>query len=226
MLLPAVRTVRRSTAPAVLVAASAASCVLAAIGMIAALAARPAPQVCPAAVAPPAPAAIHIPAQPVGVRFAQQPPPIAFEPGIVWASEVRAMSSQYDAGAWSAAQALGAPDVYPGSGDDDRAWASLGADDRTEYLEVGFAPRRISALRIYETYNPGAVSRVELTFADGTTHVVAGVAPGGAGADAVLRRVDLGGCTTQPVIAARVTVDSTRVAGWNEIDAIGGEVCD
>jgi hypothetical protein len=84
----------------------------------------------------------------------------------------------------------------------------------------------MSALRIYETFNPGAVSQVELTFADGSHRTIANIARGGTGADAVIRRVDLGGCTAQAVTEVRVTIDSKAVAGWNEIDAIGGEICD
>jgi hypothetical protein len=85
----------------------------------------------------------------------QWTPAPAPPPRIVWASSVRGFSTQYTASQWSAAQALGAPNV-PSPGDNANAWASLGADDRDEWLEVGFENAgRVNAVEIYETYNPG-----------------------------------------------------------------------
>ena len=79
----------------------------------------------------------------------------------IWASSVRSASTEYSSASWSAARALGAPDVYPAGGDQVNAWASRGADDRIEHLELAFdAAHRIMAVDVFETYNPGAVSRI------------------------------------------------------------------
>jgi hypothetical protein len=148
------------------------------------------------------------------------PPPAS----IVWASTVRGFSSQYSPTSWSAHQALGAPNVFPGSGDNVSAWASLGADDRDEWLEVGFdQPRAISGVEIFETYNPGAVERVELITQSGRVieTQVAAIAPGLASA----KRTASVQCTSEPIVAVRVHVASVEVAGWNEIDAIGVVPC-
>src|SRR5690348_136775 len=81
---------------------------------------------------------------------------------IEWASEVRAVSSEYSATSWSANQVLGPPDVFPATGDNGKAWASREADAQSEMIEVGFAhPVAMSELRIYETYNPGAIASIE-----------------------------------------------------------------
>jgi len=143
---------------------------------------------------------------------------------VAWASTVRAYSSQYTDSDWSAARALGAPDV-PAGGDDPNAWASEGADDRVEFLEVGFDnPRPVRGVDIVENHNPGAVTRVELIATDGTRTVAYSARPSTGLATPSHRRIDLA-CTAQPIAAVRVTLDSTAVPDWNEIDAIGLRPC-
>jgi len=140
----------------------------------------------------------------------------------VWASSVRGFSSQYSADAWSAKRALGTPDVFPGNGDNENAWASESADDRAEWLELGFAqPQRISGVEIYETFNPGAVGRVELITTAGRRIEVAVARQQGAS----VRSSAQVACTTEPIAAVRVHVDSKSVEGWNEIDAVGVVPC-
>jgi hypothetical protein len=146
-------------------------------------------------------------------------------PTIAWAARVVAWSSQYSETSWSAARVIGPPDVYPRGGDDVNAWASLGADDRVEFLEVAFdRPHRLSGVDVYETFNPGAVTRIELIGVDGSRQVVHAQ-----GAQPIGRPSHLGQvrfpCTETAIAAVRVTIDSPSVAGWNEIDAIGGVTC-
>jgi hypothetical protein len=151
--------------------------------------------------------------------------PIAL-PATQWASTVRGFSTQYSASSWSANQVLGPPNVYPMAGDNQGAWASLGADDRDEWIEVGFdQPQRIAATEIYETYNPGAVDRVTLTFQSGRQADVFHGPAQARGATSFRNRIDLQQCTDEPVVAVRVHLASQQVAGWNEIDAIGVVPC-
>lgn len=83
-----------------------------------------------------------------------------------WAQGATA-SSEYEEERWSARQATGRPDAEAG-GDRATAWASKEADGTVEWLELEYAlelrPRRI---RIHETYNPGAVVKVEARGGDG-----------------------------------------------------------
>jgi hypothetical protein len=139
---------------------------------------------------------------------------------------VRSVSSQYSDASWSAAHVLGPPDVFPANGDQPNAWASREADAGVEYIEVGFAEaRRVSGVDLYETYNPGAVTRVEVITADGQSRPVyeGSAAPL---AQPAIRRHLAFACTDSPIVAVRVTLDSKAVPGWNEIDAIGAEPCD
>ena len=139
---------------------------------------------------------------------------------IQWATTVRTMSTQYSPTQWSAMRVLGAPDVYPGSGDNVNAWASTDADAASEFLEVGFArATRASAVDVYETYNPGAVTVVEVITADNAHHVVYQGVAAPMGQASYRRHIEFE--AIDDIIAVRVTLDSAAVPGWNEIDAIG-----
>jgi hypothetical protein len=162
--------------------------------------------------------------------IAEAPPPTPMPPlamaTVMWASTIRDVSTEYSSLNWSAGRVLGAPDVFPAGGDQVNAWASRGADDRVEHLEVGFAtPRRLSAVEIFETFNPGAVSRVELIGVDGSHRIAYQGAAETLSTPSHRRRVEVG-CTDVAIAAIRITVDSPAVPGWNEIDAIGGTTCD
>lgn len=145
-------------------------------------------------------------------------------PSIVWASKVLGFSTEYSSSSWSASQVLGAPNVFPGTGDHVHAWASRGADDRAEWLEVGFeVPRSVSGVEIYETFNAGAVDRVELVTASGR-RITAYAGSAQARAGSFKRQLQIA-CTSEPIAAVRVSLASQVVAGWNEIDAIGVVPC-
>ncbi len=146
-------------------------------------------------------------------------------PVIQWASSVRGFSTQYTATSWAADRVLGAPDVFPAHGDNANAWASLGADDHDEWIEVAYAqPIRASAVEILETYNPGAVTAIELVTVDGERIAVYQGAPGPKGPSSNKLHVDLG-CTAEPIASVKISLGSTKVAGWNELDAIGLVPC-
>jgi hypothetical protein len=143
----------------------------------------------------------------------------------MWATSVLGYSTQYSDTAWSAQQALGAPNVYPNHGDIQQAWASRTADEQDEWIELGFdVPRSVSAVEIYETYNPGAIGTVELITTSGQRIQLRGptleraVTP-------VNKLVLQTPCTTEPIAAVRINVESTATQGWNEIDAVGLVAC-
>jgi hypothetical protein len=119
--------------------------------------------------------------------------------------------------AWSPGQAVGAPDTEH-EGDRPTAWASLDPDGGMEWLHTTYAqPVEVAQVRVRETFNPGAVVRI--------TGVTA------TGAEVVLWQGD------EPRLPApadqtfnirpglvvgnvRVHLDTRKVPGWNEIDAV------
>jgi hypothetical protein len=122
---------------------------------------------------------------------------------------------------WGPEQATGAPDTWPRSGDLGTAWASKTQDGQREWLDLTYdAPVKAAAVTIYETFNPGAVDRVTGYDASGKeVELWAGADPTPAGQDK--------GISVIPIRAnfelsrIRIYLDSPKVPGWNEIDAVG-----
>ena len=117
---------------------------------------------------------------------------------------------------WGTEQVIGPPDtVRPG--DAPTAWAPLKANDGQEWLAVGFDQAvEVAEVRIRETYNPGAISKVtavvnneEVTLWQGTA------AQGSTPRDFVVPVSD--NVQTDSVI---VHFDTTRVGSWSEVDAV------
>lgn len=117
--------------------------------------------------------------------------------------------------AYAAMQATGAPNV-PEAGDNGLAWCPASEDAATEWLEVKFDPPvEAGEIRIHASFNPGAVSRVTGTTAAGETREIwTGTSP----------REPRQSIPVSPVVtiaSLRIEVETARVPGWNEIDAVG-----
>jgi hypothetical protein len=127
------------------------------------------------------------------------------------------VATNRSARAWGPEQIVGPPDTDH-AGDLPTAWASLQADGSgAEWLWAGFdRPVWVAEVRIRESFNPGAISKVTAKVGDQEIVLWEGTATGGrAPRDFVIP-------VTQNISAQSVVVylDSDRVAGWNEIDAI------
>ena len=119
---------------------------------------------------------------------------------------------------WGPEQVLGAPDTHS-AGDIPTAWAPLSSQGgANEWLHVNYdKPVDISEVHVRETYNPGAISKLAAVLPDGREVTIwEGTEPK---AEAP---VDMTFNVPQGVNAQSVKVylDRTRVAGWNEIDAV------
>lgn len=76
-----------------------------------------------------------------------------------WVVEALDQRSQYTPDRWGAVQVVGEPDKYPEYGDCSCAWSPQTQSGGLEWLTMRFeTPVFISALAVYETYAPGAVS--------------------------------------------------------------------
>ncbi len=152
--------------------------------------------------------------------YTQATPAILAARGVRWAAGVTEFSSQYSTGRNAAGDVVGPPDVLPRSGDVDGAWASLETDAGYEWVTVRFAaPTSAVAVVWAETFNPGAVVRV-----DDVTDPAAPVALWQGEAAPVSQPADVAQVTLaapRPIAAVRLVLDTRRVPGWNEVDAIG-----
>ena len=138
----------------------------------------------------------------------------------VWAASVVDFSTEYGSSANSAAQALGAPDVYPRAGDLSAAWATLVSDGGLQHITVRFAaPVAARYVMWLATFNPGAVVRVDdLTNPSAPVTLWTGTDPSAQYASAVVT-VSLPAPRT--IETVRLYLDTNQVMGWNDIDDIG-----
>ncbi len=138
-----------------------------------------------------------------------------------FATRVLDFSSQYGATSWSAEQSLFAPNVFPNYGDNSKAWASATADGQREYLHLGFdILTRIKAVRIFETFNPGAIDTIYGKNAATGSWVVLYKKDARVEAPASREwRVDFNP-TDFKINEIRLAINSPAVPGWNEIDAV------
>ncbi len=120
------------------------------------------------------------------------------------------------AASWSPAQATGAADT-PNAGDHATAWATLTADSGEEWLELSYAhAMRIAQVRIHENNAPGAVARVAAIVAGEEVTLWHGVAPPVVAPNVfAVEALEAVKCDR-----IRVYLDTARIPGWNEIDAV------
>lgn len=137
------------------------------------------------------------------------------------ASSTYAQSTDAKAG-YSPWQATGAPNVDRYS-DSPLAWTTKSGDAKDpEWLEVGFAkPVHATSIRIRQTAAPGAIARIELIDDASVAHTI------WEGTDETQYAKDTIGWfvrdvpkTAYVVKGARITLQTARVWGWNEIDAV------
>lgn len=134
--------------------------------------------------------------------------------------EPQSYSNRGSQNPWYPVQATGAPDTT-GYGDITTAWASATQDDQSEWLEVEFGDSIASSqLDVYETYNPGAIYQVDLYGKnDRIVATWSGHDPTSPYVNSGVSKIPVS--TYEPITKARLYLDSTRVPGWNEIDAVG-----
>ena len=134
-----------------------------------------------------------------------------------WAAKASA-STEYSNPQWAASQATGEPNTAA-AGDHQTAWASREEDAGDEWLELQYAKPVIPTLvRIHETFNPGAVVKVEASDPHGSWKVL------WEGRAAVprekIRWFEVKPTRRVATSKLRLTLDSKAIPGWNEIDAV------
>lgn len=126
--------------------------------------------------------------------------------------------AQFKGPKWAAVQMTGPPDT-PLAGDLVTAWASKSPEMGPVWVELEYAeavtPEQV---RVHETQAPGAVARILGQRADGTWVALwEGTAAGAAAPTWFEPRLESVRFATQRI---RLIVDTDRVEGWNEIDAV------
>jgi len=139
--------------------------------------------------------------------------------GTVWASAVSGRSSEYGNPDWGAVRATGAPDVFPTHGDAKNAWATKDKNRGQEWISVRFPTvANAGSVIIVETFNPGALARID-DLSDPKAPVMLWRDSTSALGESRILSLEL--AEPRPISHLRILLDTTRVTGWNEIDAIG-----
>ena len=119
--------------------------------------------------------------------------------------------------AWGTGQVIGEPDTMS-AGDQRTAWAPAAADGGAEWLQVGYEKAvEIAQVRVRETCGAGCIAKVAAVLDSGAEVVIwQGRQSAGDGiVDAPFSAP--AGITARGV---KVYLDTARVPGWNEIDAV------
>ncbi len=120
--------------------------------------------------------------------------------------------------AWGPEQAVGPPDTLT-AGDQTSAWAPAVADGGIEWLEAEFENAAdLAKIVVRQTSNPGCITKVTAIAADGAeVPVWTGVDPSTGQALADTPFAVPAGINANRV---KVYLDTSKVAGWEEIDAM------
>jgi hypothetical protein len=116
---------------------------------------------------------------------------------------------------WHALQACGAPDADR-TRDDPKAWAPRSAECGRQWIELSYAtPIDADRIAIHECCAPGAIEEVHVRTSNGAWQLVYRNDHAGMSSPLSIEFP-----TIALVSAVKLVLDTNRVSGWNEIDAV------
>ncbi|MCA8957242.1 MAG: hypothetical protein KDC87_14295 [Planctomycetes bacterium] len=139
-----------------------------------------------------------------------------------WVASAKA-GSEYGTPNYGAVQLVGPPDV-PDGNDNPKAWCHHSSAKGLEWVELTFAKAvHATEVRVRQSYNPGAIVKVEAIDSSGAAHVwwqgVDPARPRGA-LNAIAWFAVRVPKTDYRVTRVKLTLDLDAVASWQEIDAV------
>ena len=142
---------------------------------------------------------------------------------VLWGTKVEDVSSQKAKGKepFSPEKVLGEPNAKPLGSINDEAWTP-GKEGSNEFIEVRFAKSVLAQqVTVIENFNPGSVIKIELIDIKGERHEVYTNKNPGPLPDAYRTLQVKFKPEKYRTIGARVTMNTAKVPGINQIDAIG-----
>jgi outer membrane protein OmpA-like peptidoglycan-associated protein len=145
---------------------------------------------------------------------------------VLWASKVVAFSSEYTdqllGKEFRAIHALGRPSKYPKFGQSPSAWQSLTPDSpNDEYLIVSFdSLKQVKQIAIFENFGAGSITRIEAFDENNKLYLIRELPINYAAASGQITRVKLNSLTPFKVKSIKILMNSQRVKGFSQIDAI------
>ena len=145
---------------------------------------------------------------------------------VQWASKVLTFSSEYTDALlgkeYRALHILGRPSKYPKFAASPSAWQSLTPDNPGgEFIIVSFDTAKvIKQVAIFENFGAGSITRVDALDDNNRLFLLKEFPNGYAQANGQLTRVRLASPTPFKVKSIKITLNSMRVQGYSQIDAI------
>lgn len=121
--------------------------------------------------------------------------------------------------AQGAVQAAGPPNT-DGCGDFQTAWATGNPNDSASLTLLYAELVRPRGVRIYETFNPGFITRVEFVDIYGDVHAIYEASPQAIGQCPFLREIAVNDVNTPGNKLVVYVNQAASANGWNEIDAV------
>ncbi len=120
---------------------------------------------------------------------------------------------------WGHEQATGRPDT-PQAGDIPSAWASKEPDGGEEWLQLDYDRfAELEKVSVTESHNPGAIRKVVAVLSDGREELIwEGEMEVSQGDELVTSSFPVSGMVRARSV--KLYLDTARVPGWNEIDAV------
>ncbi|MFN4147107.1 MAG: OmpA family protein [Runella sp.] len=144
---------------------------------------------------------------------------------IFWATKVLDVSSEYLGGQgqqYRAIQVLGKPNKLPQGESGASAWRPAQPDAGQEWIKVGFdTPTAARQIAIAENFGAGSVVQVFAYDSQNKEYLLYRNTEKTSARHAGMLRIRLGKPTPYKIVAIKVVLDTRRVKGWSEIDAIG-----
>ncbi len=144
---------------------------------------------------------------------------VSFSQQVQWASKVLEVSSELTSVQYSAAQALGKPNVLPAGGQNPNAWTP-DKPKRSEFIKLGYEhPIQIQQIAIAESFNPSALFKVYIYDETGKEYLIHTYNPMAIPRKALMRNIFLEK-TPYKVTAVKLEFDGQALPDYYSIDAV------
>ena len=145
---------------------------------------------------------------------------------VQWATKVMSVSSEYSdpllGKEFRALHILGRPSKYPKFSASPSAWQSLTPDNPGgEFIIVSFDTAKvIKQVAIFENFGAGSITRVDALDENNKLYLLKEFSNGYAQSNGQLTRIRLTSPTPIKVKSIKISMNSLRVQGYSQIDAV------
>jgi len=145
---------------------------------------------------------------------------------VQWASKVMSFSSEYTdpllGREYRAQHILGRPSKYPKFSGSPSAWQSLTPDNPAgEFIIISFdTARAIKQVAIFENFGAGSITRVDALDENNKLYLLQEFSSGYAQSTGQITKIRLSNLTSYKVKSIKISMNSMRVAGFSQIDAV------